>query len=82
MMREGAGLTLLPRRPRLLVGRQAEEEERCSVMRGGLASLLSPTTCPLSACPSIIFKLEATQPCSVNLSDLNSIAAFKTRTLD
>lgn len=78
MMRKGAGLTLLPRLPRLLVGRRAEDEERCSVV---LASLLSPTTCPLPAYPSIIFQREPSQPCSVNLSDLNSIAAFKSRIL-
>lgn len=76
MMRKGAGLPPLPRLPRLLVGRQAEEELRCSVVLGRLAGLLSPSTCPLPAYPRIIVKLEPTQPCLGNLLDLNSIAAF------
>ena len=53
------------------------QAERCHVTPGGAGWLRPTTPYLLPTHPGVIFKLEHPQPCSVNLLDLDSLAAVQ-----
>lgn len=74
----GRGLVSFAGRAEALVGKDLRgQAERCYVTPGGLAGWSPPTPYLLPTHPGVNFKLEHPQPCSVSLSDFDSVAAVQ-----